>query len=117
MKKIVLSLLLLSLPTIAGTLWPAEHTTCLNANNPEIRATACPEGKELYVDGENRCGCLDTKEYTPAEICMVALIRCPVEETFSTLFRAGEMCGRSSVGCGCFATEGGVHITSVGDVQ
>lgn len=117
-RLICASLFLLCAPIFAsGSLWPAGHTTCINANNMESLPVPCPEGKEFYVDDSGRCGCLSQDEYVPAETCMAAHIICEENTTFAGIFRAREMCGRSQVGCGCFSTDGEVTINSVDGVQ
>lgn len=125
MKRLLsLAILLLALPSFSdGVLWPAEHTTCLNANNPTMWAT-CPAGTELYIDndsGSGRCACLSSEEYTPADVCAAENYTASCNEaagqSFTKLYRAAEMCGRSQAGCGCFSTDEGVHITSIDGVQ
>jgi|SRR5580704_4718972 hypothetical protein len=114
--KVITLISLLALPSLAvGIMWPAEHTTCLNANNPQSLEPTCESGKSFYVDEVGRCGCLSPDEFAPPSLCETPM-PCEAGLTWSSLYRARQMCGQVLEGCGCFGS-GEVNITSEGDVH
>ena len=109
-----------SMASIAATLLPAGHTTCLNIFNDKIIAQACGQGTELYFDELHRCGCLHKEDIVPIETCATKLEKemfgCNEEanERFSVMFR--QTTGEHRIelaGCGCFSTDEGAHGMSM----
>lgn len=111
----LMSLLFASLSSFSTTLFPREHTWCMNPTAEDATAR-CEEGQSFYTDQDGRCGCLTPDEFIDAKTCMAALIHCEEGTTYSSIFEDRQMCGMYQsvyVGCGCFATSDAVHATSM----
>lgn len=90
----------------AASLWPAEHSTCVNAL--ELSAFAdCNEDADFYFDHNGRCGCLNRQDIVAQEKCTLQCQQSALE-TLSHLFQYQNHDGFYEIdyqGCACVSND------------
>jgi len=101
-KLLLLSFVLMTLPSLATLLQPHGHSMCLNGLKEQ-----CKAGTKLYYANQG-CACLSSGEFFEPDFCMSAMIKCVGGTEFSGLQQLDEQGSKVYAGCGCFTVNKGM---------